>query len=145
MQLSVLLFDMNLVSVVTTVRLQASIQPYDESWCMALTMYLHNCMLPHATTYHNASWRSLVMLAFQVVHLTFLELPQQQTLPAMTFFESLSSMKGCQISTRASMPSSNRACSAGALQVPPFSSQTARRLASLSLACRSAISHAFLW
>ena len=82
--------------------------------------------------------------ALQAEHLTFLEQPDQQTLPAMTSCESLSSMRVCQTSISTLMISLSRAgpASTGALLALPSISQTATRLASSSLACRSAVSSA---
>lgn len=87
---------------------------------------------------------SISVGARQVAHLTFLELQDQQTLPAMTFSEILSSMKACQPSISTLTASLSRAGpgQTGPLQVLPSSSPTAMRLTSLSLAYRSAVLHA---
>lgn len=118
-----------------------SMQP-NESCCLFIEAVLVRL---HANSGDQIPGKILTMHAPQVVHLTFLELPKQQTLLAMTSFESLSSMKACQISTRDLMTSLIKACSAGGPQVPPSVSQTPMRHASLSLACRSAVTYAFLW
>ena len=110
----------------------------------AIQKYLLPLYIRAAARSVSSDVRTLWFAACQVVHLTFLELLDQPTLPATTSSESLSSIKAYQISISTLMTSLNRAGagSTGAFQALPSSSQTAMRLASLSLAFRSAASHA---
>ena len=159
--------------IATTAVVQSHAQPgihrhesVSAHWCIPAC--LHVCLFDshlkchkscHAVILHNAfSQLNLKQLpcpshhmfthidgALQVEHLTFLEQPDQQTLPAMISCASLSSMRVCQTSISILMTSLSRAgpSSPGPLQALPSTSQTAMRLASSSLACRSAVSISF--